>query len=86
MSPEPLNGTFPLLSLLIWLPILAGAVTLAFGNARPNAARWFAVASSVLVSVSWWRQAAPAPGRRQWNPAGTVTRTVCAPGRRPPST
>ncbi len=49
MSPEPLNGTFPLLSLLIWLPILAGVITLAFGNARPNAARWFAVLSSVVV-------------------------------------
>ncbi|MGY4516057.1 NADH-quinone oxidoreductase subunit M [Lysobacter sp. HA18] len=49
MSPEPLNGTFPLLSLLIWLPILAGVITLAFGNERPNAARWFAVASSIVV-------------------------------------
>ncbi|WP_133478709.1 NADH-quinone oxidoreductase subunit M [Cognatilysobacter segetis] len=44
-----MNGTFPLLSLLIWLPILAGVITLAIGNARPNAARWFAVASAVLV-------------------------------------
>jgi len=49
VSPEPLNGTFPLLSLLIWLPILAGVVTLAIGNARPNAARWFAVAASIVV-------------------------------------
>jgi NADH-quinone oxidoreductase subunit M len=44
-----LNGTFPLLSLLIWLPILAGVITLAIGNARPAIARWFAVTSAVLV-------------------------------------
>jgi NADH-quinone oxidoreductase subunit M len=49
VSPEPLNGTFPLLSLLIWLPILAGVITLAIGNERPMAARWFAVASSIVV-------------------------------------
>ena len=41
-TPEPLSGTFPLLSLLVWLPILGGVLTLAFGNARANAARWFA--------------------------------------------
>ncbi|WP_462115549.1 NADH-quinone oxidoreductase subunit M [Lysobacter xanthus] len=44
-----MNGTFPLLSLLIALPILAGVATLAFGNARAHTARWFAVASSILV-------------------------------------
>ncbi|WP_460834675.1 NADH-quinone oxidoreductase subunit M [Lysobacter humi (ex Lee et al. 2017)] len=49
-----MNGTFPLLSLLIWLPILGGAATLAFGNTRPNAARWFAVlvaAVTLLASI-----------------------------------
>jgi NADH-quinone oxidoreductase subunit M len=43
-----------LLSLLIWLPILGGAATLAFGNARPNAARWFAVliaAATLALSI-----------------------------------
>lgn len=49
MSPAPLNGTFPLLSLLIWLPILGGFATLAFGNARPTAARWFAVAVAIAT-------------------------------------
>jgi len=48
VTPAPLTGTFPLLSLLIWLPILGGLATLAFGNNRPNAARWFAV----LVAVA----------------------------------
>ena len=42
MNPEPLHSAFPLLSLLIWLPILGGLATLAFGNERANAARWFA--------------------------------------------
>jgi len=42
--------TWPLLSLLIWLPILGGFATLAFGS-RANAARWFAtlVATATLV-------------------------------------
>ncbi len=34
--------TLPLLSLLIWVPILGGALTLLFGE-RPNTARWFAL-------------------------------------------
>ena len=39
----------PLLSLLIWLPILGGFATLAFGNARPNAARWFALVVAIVT-------------------------------------
>ncbi|MEG3191654.1 NADH-quinone oxidoreductase subunit M [Lysobacter sp. D1-1-M9] len=41
----------PILSLLIWLPILGGFATLAFGNGRANAARWFAtlVAAATLL-------------------------------------
>ena len=31
---------WPLLSLLIWLPIVGAALTLMLGNGRPNAARW----------------------------------------------
>lgn len=45
--------TWPLLSLLIWLPILGGFATLAFG-ARANAARWFATlvaVATLLLSV-----------------------------------
>ena len=51
-TPEPLSGTFPLLSLLIWLPILGGVLTLAFGNARANAARWFATGVAVLTLLA----------------------------------
>ena len=34
---------WPLLSLLIWLPILGGALTLMLGNGRPQSARWTAL-------------------------------------------
>jgi NADH-quinone oxidoreductase subunit M len=49
VNPEPLNGMFPLLSLLVWLPILGGVLTLAFGETRANAARWFATGVAVLT-------------------------------------
>ena len=42
-------SNWPLLSLLIWLPILGGLFTLACGNARPNAARWVALGSAVVI-------------------------------------
>ncbi|MBM7093254.1 NADH-quinone oxidoreductase subunit M, partial [Streptomyces sp. S12] len=38
----------PLLSLLIWLPILGGFATLAFGQ-RANAARWFALIVAIAT-------------------------------------
>jgi NADH-quinone oxidoreductase subunit M len=44
----------PLLSLLVWLPILGGALCLALGDARPQAARWTALAfalATLLVNV-----------------------------------
>jgi NADH-quinone oxidoreductase subunit M len=43
-------ASFPLLSLLIWVPILGGALTLLFGR-RPTTARWFALLIG-LVSFS----------------------------------
>ena len=53
MSPEPLQSAFPLLSLLIWLPILGGFATLAFGNHRADGARWFATAvAAVTLALS----------------------------------
>jgi NADH-quinone oxidoreductase subunit M len=48
-------STLPLLSLLIWLPILGGAAVLALGNGRPNAARWLSLAvglATLLLSLS----------------------------------
>ena len=46
--------SWPLLSLLIWLPIIGGFLTLAFGNERANGARWFGLAvafATLLLSV-----------------------------------
>ncbi|MCA1714990.1 MAG: NADH-quinone oxidoreductase subunit M, partial [Gammaproteobacteria bacterium] len=43
--------SWPLLSLLIWLPILGGALTLLLGNGRPRAARWAALGVALLTLV-----------------------------------
>jgi len=44
---------WPLLSLLIWLPILGGGALLALGNGRPQNARWLAlVIALVCVALS----------------------------------
>ena len=40
---------WPLLSLLIWLPILGGVLTLFAGNARPRLARWVALAFALAT-------------------------------------
>jgi NADH-quinone oxidoreductase subunit M len=42
-------SNLPLLSLLIWLPILGAALTLLLGNARPRAARWTALAFALAA-------------------------------------
>ena len=44
-------SNWPLLSVLIWLPILGGALVLALGNARAGAARWLSLAVAVLTFV-----------------------------------
>ena len=44
-------SNWPLLSVLIWLPILGGALVLAVGNARAGAARWLGLAVAVLTFV-----------------------------------
>jgi NADH-quinone oxidoreductase subunit M len=43
--------SWPLLSLLVWLPILGGVLCLLAGNARPQAARWLALFTA-LVAVA----------------------------------
>ncbi|GAA5009837.1 NADH-quinone oxidoreductase subunit M [Pseudoluteimonas lycopersici] len=42
-------STFPLLSLLVWLPILGGACCLLLGNARADMARWLGLAFAVAT-------------------------------------
>jgi NADH-quinone oxidoreductase subunit M len=42
-------ANWPLLSILIWLPILGGAVVLLFGKQRAEASRWAALVVSLLT-------------------------------------
>ncbi len=42
-------SNWPLLSLLIWLPILGGGAVVALGNGRAGAARWLSLAIALLV-------------------------------------
>ena len=42
-ADHALATAWPLLSLLIWLPILGGALCLLLGNDAPQAARWLAL-------------------------------------------
>ena len=41
--------TWPLLSLLIWIPAIGGALVLAAGNGRPGQARWIALVTALVV-------------------------------------
>ncbi|WP_407276317.1 NADH-quinone oxidoreductase subunit M [Halothiobacillus sp. DCM-1] len=43
------NFSWPMLSLIVWLPVLAGVLVMAFGARCPTAARWFSLISAVLV-------------------------------------
>ena len=45
-------SNWPLLSVLIWLPMLGGALVLALGNNRPSAARWTALGVALLTFVA----------------------------------
>ena len=51
MSPDSVQMAFPLLSLLVWLPILGGALCLLLGNDRPQAARWVGLATALAALV-----------------------------------
>jgi NADH-quinone oxidoreductase subunit M len=42
-------SNWPLLSLLIWLPILGGALVLGLGASRPSLARWVSLAVALVV-------------------------------------
>ncbi len=45
-------SNWPLLSILIWLPILGGALVLALGNRRASAARWVALGVALLTFLA----------------------------------
>ncbi len=44
--------SWPLLSLLVWLPIVGGLVVLASGEAHPQRARWFGLAIALATLVA----------------------------------
>ncbi|MCY7312099.1 MAG: NADH-quinone oxidoreductase subunit M [Pseudoxanthomonas sp.] len=45
-------SNWPLLSVLIWLPMIGGALLLALGNGRAGTARWAALAVALLTFVA----------------------------------
>jgi NADH-quinone oxidoreductase subunit M len=45
-------NSFPLLSVLIFLPIVGGAIVLALGTERPTAAKWTALVTTVITFVA----------------------------------
>lgn len=53
-----MTNSLPLLSLLVWLPLLGGLLVLAMGEGRAPAARWLSLAIALLsfalsVVVYW---------------------------------
>jgi len=42
-------SSWPILSIIVWLPIVAGIFVMSFGAGRASVARWLALAISVLV-------------------------------------
>ncbi len=53
-----MQADWPILSLLVWLPIAAGVLLLLAGERNPTAARWLALLASTatfVVSVVLWR-------------------------------
>jgi len=59
-------ANWPLLSILIWLPILGGSLVLALGNARASAARWLALGTALLTFLA----SLPLLVYFQWNNPG----------------
>jgi len=62
-------GHFPILSLLLWLPILGGCLVLLAGRLAPQAVRWLSLFVAVLtfaVSVPLWTQFDPTTAAMQF--------------------
>jgi len=57
-----MTGHFPILSLLLWLPVLGGCLVLLAGRIAPQTVRWLSLFVAVLVfavSVPLWTQFDP---------------------------
>jgi NADH-quinone oxidoreductase subunit M len=64
-----MSGHFPILSLLLWLPIVGGLLVLLAGRVAPQTVRWLALFVSVLafaVSVPLWTQFDPTTAAMQF--------------------
>src|SRR5512137_950368 len=64
-----MQADWPILSTLVWLPIAAGVLLLLNGERNPAAARWLALAASVVtfvLSVILWRDFDPATAAMQF--------------------
>src|SRR6185312_6546997 len=64
-----MTGHFPILSLLLWLPIVGGMLVLAAGRVAPQTVRWLSLFVSVLVfavSVPLWTQFDPTTAAMQF--------------------
>ncbi len=71
----------PLLSLVIWIPIVGGLVVLAIGDKRPSAARWTSLVVALvtfLISIPLWTGFDPSTAAMQfgehasWIPAYNI--------------
>jgi formate hydrogenlyase subunit 3/multisubunit Na+/H+ antiporter MnhD subunit len=64
-----MQADWPILSVLVWLPIAAGLLLLILGDRNAVLARWLALAASVatfVVSVLLWRDFDPATAAMQF--------------------
>src|SRR5512145_1715217 len=64
-----MQADWPILSVLVWLPIAAGLLLLIIGERNAAAARWLALAASVVtfvVSLILWRDFDPATAAMQF--------------------
>ena len=69
---------WPLLSILVWLPIVGGALALALGNQRAQTARWlaltvavatFALSIPLLTGFDYFTSGLQFVEQREWIPA-----------------
>jgi NADH-quinone oxidoreductase subunit M len=80
---------WPLLSILVWLPIVGGAIALALGNQRAQTARWlaltvalatFALSIPLLTGFDHFTSALQFVEQREWIPAYGIQYHLAADG------
>ena len=74
-----MQADWPLLSVLVWLPIAAGLVLLMIGDRSPGFGRWLGLAASVatfLASVVLWRDFDRGMAAMQFVERGALDRCI----------